>query len=539
MPDAVAAKSPEVVTLPMTHRGPALAAAPRGTADYIALHARRRPDHPAIISNGRVTTYAALDRELASMTVALAALGLAPCALVAVAHPDLHPRLLVMLAFERLGITVAPFRREEGEEAAALLAEADLVMSMAEIAQERCRRQVRMTPEWLENVLSHRAGGAHPGGMSHPGGVSHPGGLSDPGAGATRTATPDDALLLIRTSGSTGTPKQMIITRMMLAARLHRRAAALDLHRNDRFLATTPFTVALVYYLTLLHIRLGATVLSHYTLAHDAPGEVDLAALLERYRPTRMHMLPFHLATLLNQPRRLKRLPHLALIVSGGKLAPTLRQQAVDQLCGRIIQIYGTNETAMICTLDDDDLGTPLPGLALGIADDDGAGVPPDVVGEIRVQGAAVIPAYRDDPAATARALRHGWYYTGDFGFLTPEGRLMVLGRRDDVLNFGGIKRSAGFIEAHIQSLGVGQDIAVLSGLDNTGAPALVVCIACAERDFARLAEPVHAALRFAFTLHRVDAIPRSPDGKVRRALLQQAFSDRPFVSRQSVAQQA
>ncbi len=139
--------------LSMTHPSPTAASGGcRATADYIALHARRRPDHPAIISNGRVTTYAALHRELAAMTAALASLGLAPGALVAVAHPDLHPRLLVMLAFERLGITVAPFRREEGDEAAALLAEADLVMSMAEIAPERCRRWLRMTPDWFGGV---------------------------------------------------------------------------------------------------------------------------------------------------------------------------------------------------------------------------------------------------------------------------------------------------------------------------------------------------------------------------------------------------
>ena len=59
--------------------------------------------------------------------------------------------------------------------------------------------------------------------------------------------------------------------------------------------------------------------------------------------------------------------------------------------------------------------------------------------------------SYLDDPAATARAFRDGWYYPGDLGFLAPEGALFLKGRADDLINYDGTKIYPADIELALQ----------------------------------------------------------------------------------------
>lgn len=68
----------------------------------------------------------------------------------------------------------------------------------------------------------------------------------------------------------------------------------------------------------------------------------------------------------------------------------------------------------------------------------DGQDVAPGVPGEIVVRGPTVMQGYLDDPVATNRAIRDGWLFTGDIGFLDAEGGLHVLDRRDDLVVSGG-----------------------------------------------------------------------------------------------------
>jgi acyl-coenzyme A synthetase/AMP-(fatty) acid ligase len=470
---------------------------PTCTADFIARHARSRPGHVAVVSDDRETTYAALQVELTAMIAYMAGLDLPRGGLVALAHPDIRPRLLVALALERLGITMVSFHADATDADDPVLGRADLVMSSSETGSRQHRRFLHMTDAWLNDVLSR-----------------------GPDPIVLPEISADDRLLMTRTSGSTGRPKTVVLTRAVLAVRQAQRIATYDHHPQDRFLATMNFTVGMIYQACLGFLRLGATVIS-------LPA-IPLAAALGRCRPTKMIMLPYQLATLLRESSDLPRLPNLVLALGGANVTPALRRQALARLCGRVIESYSSNETSLICTFDDAGHTRLNPWIDVDIADEDGASLPPESVGEIRVRGPAVIAGYEGDPAATEAALRDGWWHTGDFGFLTMAGELRLLGRRDDVLNFGGIKRAAGDVEAEILALGITHDIAVLVGQGVEGESIPLVCVAAgSETEVAEIVERLRLGLLGRFAVYRVDAIPRTPEGKVARRKLRRDIAGR------------
>jgi o-succinylbenzoate---CoA ligase len=150
--------------------------------------------------------------------------------------------------------------------------------------------------------------------------------------------------------------------------------------------------------------------------------------------------------------------------------------------------------------------------------------------GEVLVRGPMLFRGYRGDPARTAAALRGGWLHTGDLGRLEPDGRLVVLGRRDDLIVSGGVNVHPVEVEAVLAAHPAVAEVGV-RGLPDPEWGQRVAAFAV-PRDPA--APPTLAELR-AFALERlpaakaprelvlVAALPRGPSGKLLRRLLSAA----------------
>ena len=83
--------------------------------------------------------------------------------------------------------------------------------------------------------------------------------------------------------------------------------------------------------------------------------------------------------------------------------------------------------------------GGPIPDTDVRVVDDAGGAVPPWRVGEIAVRSPAVMAGYWSAPEATAAVLApDGWLRTGDLGFLTEHGDLVICGRTKDMIIVGG-----------------------------------------------------------------------------------------------------
>ncbi len=120
----------------------------------------------------------------------------------------------------------------------------------------------------------------------------------------------------------------------------------------------------------------------------------------------------------------------LRLMVSSGAYLPPAVQQAWEDLGITVIQGYGSTETGSgtCTTLSDHGLGTvgraPHP-VEMRLADD----------GEVLFRGPTLFKGYWQDPDATAAVFdADGWYHTGDLGRLDAAGRLVLMGRKKDMI---------------------------------------------------------------------------------------------------------
>jgi acyl-CoA synthetase (AMP-forming)/AMP-acid ligase II len=112
----------------------------------------------------------------------------------------------------------------------------------------------------------------------------------------------------------------------------------------------------------------------------------------------------------------------------------------------RFYELYGLTE-GFVTILDRDDavrksgsVGVPPPFYAMKIVSDDGVELPAGHVGEIVGRGPITMPGYYRQPEQTREALRDGWLYTGDLGFVDDDGFLHLVDRKKDMIDSGGIK---------------------------------------------------------------------------------------------------
>lgn len=108
-----------------------------------------------------------------------------------------------------------------------------------------------------------------------------------------------------------------------------------------------------------------------------------------------------------------------------------------------IFEGYGLTETAAAAAVDylDQSIGTvgpPLGGVTLRINDD----------GEVCIKGGMVFEGYWNNPEATEEAFEDGWYNTGDLGEIDDDGKLIITGRKKDlIVTAGGKNVSPGPME--------------------------------------------------------------------------------------------
>jgi long-chain acyl-CoA synthetase len=150
----------------------------------------------------------------------------------------------------------------------------------------------------------------------------------------------------------------------------------------------------------------------------------------------------------------------------------------------------------------------------------------PGEVGEIVVRGPQVMQGYWNAPEETARALRNGWLYTGDIGWVDEEGYIYIVDRKKEMIKYKSFSIAPAELEAVLLEHPEVADCAVTSVEDAEAGQvpkAFVVPRAKGRIDMDALARFVAervAGYKQIRHFEVIDAIPRTPSGKILRRLL-------------------
>lgn len=270
---------------------------------------------------------------------------------------------------------------------------------------------------------------------------------------------PDVARLVVQTSGSTGDAKQVA-----LSARALRASAAATLARLG---GAGQWVLALpAHYVAGLQV-LTRSLLSG-TSAVRLGDHADLASAVGVMTSGRRYLaaVPTQLYRWLADASDAAALATLdAVLLGGGAAHAELLTKARDRGV-HVVTTYGMSETCGGCVYD----GIALDGVAVALGS----------AGEIRLAGPVLFDGYVDQPDLTASVLRDGWLHTPDLGRFDTDGRLVVVGRADDVVVSGGVNVSLSAVETCLQAMsGVGQ-VAVTSRPDPEWGTTVVAVVASA-----------------------------------------------------------
>jgi len=186
---------------------------------------------------------------------------------------------------------------------------------------------------------------------------------------------------------------------------------------------------------------------------HEADGMVEF---IRRHGVNHVAGSPVHAAQLLRLAQDGTLLfPGLdAFRLSTSLVSDALRREVIERITPNLFVYYGSTEASAICHATPElvrripgVVGPPVRGAEVQVLDEEGRLLPPGKPGRVRVRSPWTIRGYLDDPEATARAFRDGWFHTGDLGEFTAEGALIHRGRADDVMIFDGINISPSEIE--------------------------------------------------------------------------------------------
>ncbi|MCU0276557.1 MAG: AMP-binding protein, partial [Acidobacteria bacterium] len=136
----------------------------------------------------------------------------------------------------------------------------------------------------------------------------------------------------------------------------------------------------------------------------------------------------------------------IRIMISGADKCPeALRAAFLKRHRKTLLEAYGTTETSPGITVNTlshnrpGSTGRPLDGVQVRVENyETGEGCAVDEIGKILVKGDNVMKGYFDDFEQTSLSIRHGWYDTGDMGYMDADGYLWHVGRLKRFLKIGG-----------------------------------------------------------------------------------------------------
>lgn len=490
------------------------------------LHAKLRPDHPAVIDPHRRLTYGALDAEINQIAHALSERGIKAGDRVALMLPNIAEHLAAQLALARLGAPAVEIGyRLKAAEIAHILEDsrpAAMIVHASFAAAVGAARELAGAN--LAAILV--CGG--PADLG-PGTIAYTAAIAgQPGDRPPAAADADHGGAIVYTSGTTGKPKG--------AARSWRQTSlqsvadlilTVGMRQDERHLIVCPLYHSAAPAFASMLLSLGATLVirDHFdpedTLSTIAGEGITSAVMV----PTML----YRLATLPEEVRRRADTSSLRWVMSAAAPLPTATAATFQDAFGPILwNFYGSTETGLITLAGPGDhasrpgtCGRGLRGNDLVLLDEGENPVAPGQVGELYARNGMLITGYHNRAGDTAQAMRAGYFSVGDLARCDADGYYYIESRKTDMVISGGVNIYPREIEDCLHSHPEVAEAAVIGVPDPEWGESLKAFIALrpgAKVSAGEIAEHCRSQLAdYKRPRHIVfvDELPRNPTGKV------------------------
>jgi acyl-[acyl-carrier-protein]-phospholipid O-acyltransferase/long-chain-fatty-acid--[acyl-carrier-protein] ligase len=256
------------------------------------------------------------------------------------------------------------------------------------------------------------------------------------------TGSDSDTAVILFTSGSEKEPKAVPLTHANIASNIEGISQAVDFTSDDVLLANLPLFH--VFGLTVnmwLPLTYGMTLVTY-------PNPLEFRSICTAVRDERVTVAvgtPAFLTGYL-QKSEPGDFSSLRLLITGADKCPeALRRGYWDKHRLILLEGYGTTETSPVISVNTPQhnrpgsVGRALPNVQVRIEHyETGEECGVNEIGKVLVKGPSVMSGYFDDFEATSLHLRHGWYDTGDMGYMDEDGYLWHVGRLRRFLKIAG-----------------------------------------------------------------------------------------------------
>jgi fatty-acyl-CoA synthase len=438
--------------------------------DFLRRAATLYPEKIGVVDGAQRFTYAAFAARVHRLANALRGLGIARGDRVCILSPNSHYFLESFYGTSLIGAVLVPLNYR------LLAAEHEYILNHAGV------RALLVDPDYLEMIDAIRgrlptvqhwiatAAAAPPGWRPWEAWIA----AASPDPPPPLDLDENDLVSLNYTSGTTARPKGVMMTHRNCYLNAYNMLVHLGIRHEDVELWTLPMFHCNgwggVYALTAV----GGTHVILRTI--DARIIYELIA---REGVTFACMAPAVLRAILDYPERARHPLHTRprFTVAGAPPPAAFIERLETELGWEFLQIYGLTETAPLLTVSRPDhmtraddwarrarAGVEGIGVELRVLDDDGQPVPKDdaTVGEICARSNVVFAGYWEQPDETARAIRDGWFHTGDLAVWDAVGNVHIVDRKKDVIISGGENISSSDVEDALYQHPAVQDCAVI-----------------------------------------------------------------------------
>lgn len=352
------------------------------------------------------------------------------------------------------------------------------------------------------------------------------------------------------TSGSTGKPKRVAVPHRALRHYLDGLIHALELPQGLNYALVSTFAadLGLTAVLPALFHR-GCLSIVSYQVARDSDA---YAALMQENPVDLLKIVPSHLQAWLSEAGREAVLPRKYLVLGGEAASPQLLQNLakLDKSC-RIFNHFGPTEATVGVMLGEWQGETsaipfshPIGNNRVYLLDASGQDCSIGEVGEIYLAGPGLALGYANQAEATNSSFiwrthanqKERVYKTGDLAVFLADGRLQILGRKDDQLKIRGYRiEPAEIIAALCELTNVATATVILHKSEHEVRPYLLAYVVAADKnqdldcdqllDSLRLRLPEYMLPR---AILEISALPYTANGKLDKAALPQLASEQP-----------